>query len=308
LFRTIGADKLRHGAVGAAPSFALIGVLSGPMAKAKQRVPQPIDVPAHVEQARARLATEGALKRTALGPAAVRGLVAEQLGKLGFELTKTAVRRPVAEQLKEALSDGAFIALKRIATHVAGATATEAKGVALTLVSSGAAHLVLRGSEEVLVPAGASVLSRKELVAFLSLSKIVTKAAGAKNGLSLLRSDLTEALEQALPRAPVASFPVKRGDKKPADALLSNLFSAVDATRDAQTGLSFVPSIVARLRSSVSPDAAREALLAAANNGLLELRPEGGINRLSAEELALCPPGPQGTRLSWARRTETVAR
>jgi hypothetical protein len=235
-------------------------------------------------------------------------MVAEELEKLGFERTKTAVRKPIAEQMKQALSDGAFIALKRVATHVAGATATEAKGVALTLVRGGAAHLVLRGKEEVLVPARASVLSRTELVELLSLSKIITKAAGAKNGLSLLRSDLTDALDQILPPNRITSVPSARAEKKPGEALLSSLFSAVDATRDAQTGLSFVPSIVSHLRSSFSSDAAREALLAAANSGLLELRPEGGINRLSAEELSLCPPGPQGTRLSWARRTETAAR
>jgi hypothetical protein len=48
--------------------------------------------------------------------------------------------------------------------------------------------------------------------------------------------------------------------------------------------------------------------VAAAMDGLLELRPEGGIHRLSDEELAACPEGPHGTRLSWARRTEVVAR
>jgi len=61
------------------------------------------------------------------------------------------------------------------------------------------------------------------------------------------------------------------------------------------------------LRPSFTSDAAREALLTAAHSSLLELRPEGGINRLSPEELSLCPPGPQGTRLSWARRTESIS-
>ena len=49
-------------------------------------------------------------------------------------------------------------------------------------------------------------------------------------------------------------------------------------------------------------------LLAAAMAGFLELRPEGGIKRLSEQELLVCPEGPHGTRLSWARRTEMVAR
>ncbi len=278
------------------------------MGKAKQRVAQPlVDVPKRVAEARGRVAAEGAIKLTALGPPAVRGLVAAELGKLGFELTKAAVRKPIAEQLKQALTDGAFIALKRVAAHVAGATATEAKVVALALVANGSARLVLRGQEEVLVPASAGVLSREELSALEAVAKTVVKVASAKNGLALLRSDLIEALADALPPSGLGSVSNARAQKKPADAALSSLLCAVDATRDTQTGLSFVPSIVARLRPSFTSDAAREALLTAAHSGLLELRPEGGINRLSAEELSLCPPGPQGTRLSWARRTESIA-
>jgi len=279
------------------------------MATAKQKVaPPPADVSTWVAKARAQVEAEGAIKLTALGPPAVRALVADELRALGFEHTKTTLRKPIAEQLKQALSDGAFIPLKRAATHVAGASATEAKVAALALVRNGAAHLVLRGKEEVLVPASAGVLSRKELAAFAALAKLVSKAASAKNGLSLLRADLSEALAEALPpRLPPAAADA-RVEKQPGEGALSSLLSAVDATRDAQTGLSFVPSIVAHLRPSFTSDAAREALLTAANSGLLELRPEGGINRLSVEELSLCPPGPQGTRLSWARRTERVAR
>ena len=284
------------------------------MGKAKQKfAPQLADVPARVTQARAQLEAEGAVKLTALGPPATRGLIAAELGKSGFELTASWVRKPIAQQLQQALADGAFIALKGVAAHVAGATATEAKDAALALVASGAGYLVLRGREEVLVPSSAGVLSRKELAAFEALAKVVAKAARAKNGLSLLRSDLTEAFAQALPPgAPVSgsisSVSNARTEKEPRDAALSRLLAAVDATRDAHTGLSFVPSIVLRLRPSFTSDTAREALLTAAHSGLLELRPEGGINRLSAEELSLCPPGPQGTRLSWARRTESVAR
>src|SRR6478752_1578154 len=278
------------------------------MGKAKEKGAEPpADMPARLARACAQLEGEGAIKLTALGPPVVRGLLAAELGKLGFELTKTAARKPIASQLKQSLADGAFIALKRVAAHVAGATPAEAKRVALALVADGAAHLVLRGKEEVLVPASVGVLSSKELAAFEALAKVVAKVARAKNGLSLLRSDLTEALAQALPASAAAPVSNTRAERMPGSAALSSVLSAVDATRDAQTGLSFVPSIVARLRPAFSSDAAREALLVAAHSGLLELRPEGGINRLSPEELSLCPPGPQGTRLSWARRTESIS-
>lgn len=269
-------------------------------------MPDGLDVAQRVALARVQVDAEGAVKLTALGPAAVRGLVAAELAKLGFEVTKSAVRKPVAEQLKQAFADGAFIPLKRVAAHALGATPPEAKRAALGLVASGAAHLVLRGKEEVLVPASAGVLSRKELAELDAFAKNVAKAARAKNGLSLLRADLSEAVARALP--PSSSAPAGPAQGKPAEPVLSSVLAAVEATRDGQTGLSFVPSIVARLRLSLSADAARDALLKAASTGLLELRPEGGINRLSAEELAQCPPGPQGTRLSWARRTENSAR
>jgi hypothetical protein len=86
-------------------------------------------------------------------------------------------------------------------------------------------------------------------------------------------------------------------------ASLTRLLAAVDAVRDERTGMSFVPAIVQRLSSDMAVATAQEALLSAARQELIELRPEGGLGRLSGEELALCPPGPSGTRLSWARRS-----
>ena len=276
------------------------------MGKAKQRAAQQEpDVAQRVAQALAQVEAEGSMKLAALGPAAVRGLVAAELGKLGLEVTKSAVRKPLAEQLKQAFADGAFIPLKRVGAHVAGGSLPEAKQAALGLVASGVAHLVLRGQEEVLVPASAGVLSRKELLELDAFAKSIAKVARAKNGATLLRADIAEVVARALP--PTGSVS-ERAERKPVDTVISSVLSAVEATRDAQTGLSFVPSIVARLRPGLTSDAARDALLKAASGGFLELRPEGGINRLSAEELTLCPPGPQGTRLSWARRTENVVR
>jgi len=275
------------------------------MGKAKQSSARLLDIPQLVSLALAALASDGVVKLNALGPAAVRGQVAAEVAKQGFEQTKSALRKPVMEQLKQALGDGAFIALKRVAAHVSGATAAEAKSAALRLVAGGAAHLVLRGTEEVLVPISTAVLSRKELLDLNTFAKQVAKAAAAKNGLSLLHADVTEAVARAVP--PSSAKSGARVEKEAVDPVLTSVLSAVDATRDQSTGLSFVPSIVARLRPSFSSDVARAALLTAADSGLLELRPEGGINRLSAEELNLCLPGPQGTRLSWARRTENSA-
>ena len=267
------------------------------------------------DSARARLESEGAIKLSSLGTKSVRATLVSRLTAQGFEVTGTTVRRPLNAQLTAALAHGAFIPLKSVASHVVGSTTTEAKQAVRSLVASGAAKLVLRGTEEVVVPSDAPVLTRDELARFAEVAKVVAKAAKSKSGASLLRSDLAEALGHVLRDAPSAgkhtsspNLTAARVNNGGRSTLVGRLLSAVDATRDPRTGLSFVPKIVAKLRPVLDAQAAAAILVAVAREGLLELRPEGGINRLSEEELSMCPPGPQGTRLSWARRTQEVGR
>jgi hypothetical protein len=272
-----------------------------------------------LQAARARLDLDGALKLTTVGTKATRDVLVSQLVAQGFEVTKTMLRTPLDVQLTTALSNGAFIPLKAVASHVMGATAAEAKQAVLALVAAGSAKLVLRSTEQVVVPSRTSVLSGAELARFAEIAKLVAKTA--KSGASLLRSDLEELLTKVLPDVSLAAshhekspqtLPArhKTAERAPLvePPLVGRLLSAVDATRDSRTGLSFVPTIVKQLRPELDAKAAAAMLVAAAGEGLLELRPEGGINRLSEEELSMCPPGPQGTRLSWVRRTEGVAR
>ena len=264
------------------------------------------------QSACAKLESDGALPLSALGSKASRAALVAQLAARGFEVTRTMVRKPLDVQLTGALSNGAFVPLKSVGSSVVGSSAAEAKKAVLALIASGRAKLVLRGTEEVVVPRDAVVLLPAELARFGEVAKMVAKAAKSKR--ALLRCDLTEALAGVLPdaaspggkrdaRANLTPERLKNGERS---ALVNRLLSAVDATRDVSTGLSFVPAIVARLRQELDAQSVAAILLAAAGDGLLELRPEGGINRLSDEELSMCPPGPQGTRLSWARRTEVV--
>jgi hypothetical protein len=288
------------------------------MSKAKAgpgRTRATADPDALFEKARGVLERESAMKLSSLGPPALRPELVARLVQEGYEATKTTLRKPIKAQLMHALADGAFISLKSAASQLVGASSTDAKAAALGLVAAGKAKLVLRGTEEVVVPPDAPTLSSKELIALGGFVKRVAKAIGSKTGTSLLLADVAEEIGPFLHSPAIGKtalrptrVPVAAGTqgRAPFGSPMNSLLSAVDATRDPRTGLSFVPAIVARLKAELDSARVSAALLEAARNGLLELRPEGGIQRLSREELLVCPPGPQGTRLSWARRPDRL--
>jgi hypothetical protein len=262
------------------------------------------DTAALLAAALARLAEDKAITLSSVGPSSVRDELAETLRRLGFEVGPKFVRVPITEQLELALRDGGYIALKTLGAHVQGATATEARKAALLLAERGAAHLALRTHSETLVPTTADVVAGGDLAAAAAqagqLAKYLQKAR--KKGMSVLRSDAREFLERTLgDHHPSSALKAGRGSELP------RVLRAVDSAKDASLGLSFVPTIVALLAPDLDRDAAKVALLEAASRGLLELRPEGGLGRLSETERLSCPEGPQGTRLSWARRTEASA-
>lgn len=77
-------------------------------------------------------------------------------------------------------------------------------------------------------------------------------------------------------------------------ALYKNIKPSVD--------LAFVPDAVRSLRAKgYSLSKIHEALYQAGRAEMIELRPESGLNVRTQEEMALSPPGPQGTRLTFAR-------
>ncbi len=253
----------------------------------------------------ATLDRDKAVARSTLGPPSVRDDLVETLRRRGYEVGPKFVRVPIPDQLEQALGDGSYIALKTLGAHVRGATPSEARKAALLLVERGGAHLVLRTNSETLVPSTADVVTGKDLAAAAArasdLAKSLQKAA-RKKGTSVLRSDVQELLDRALEDRPHGS--ARKADPTSA---MPRVLRAVDKARDATLGLSFVPKIVALLAPDLDRDAAKVALLDAASRGLVELRPEGGLGRLSEAERLSCPEGPQGTRLSWARRTEASA-
>lgn len=132
--------------------------------------------------------------------------------------------------------------------------------------------------------------------------------------ISLSRADLISAMD----RATVRSSEVTHGGvtwhmlaplvaatsapTKPRGVPRLHALAAARAELDPTLGLAFVPRMVDRLvASGYSQRDAQSAILAAYGAGLLELRPEGGIARLSQAEMEKSLRGPQQTRLSWAR-------
>jgi len=278
------------------------------MAQRKQATPA-VDVAALEAQLRAALECEGALKLSSVKPAALRTTIAESLSRGGFEVTKSFIRRPLKTQLLEALEHGALVPLKSLTTHVRGATAPELKRLIDDAVQEGLARRVLRGAAESLVSADVRVLSATELQALrlrvVGLGKALEKVSKTP-GLSVLASDATEALNEAMTaldaRRTVNGTQASVVQRKVPDEAMGELLTAVDLTRDERTGLSFVPAVVGRLSPRLDTSTAVKLLLSAAERELLELRPEGGIGRLSEAEISVCPVGPHGTRLSWTRR------
>lgn len=283
--------------------------------------PSATDVERTLLELRERLRAEGALKLTSLAPKSLRGSLVSQLASEGYELTRTWLRRPLHAQIREALAHGALVTRKDLSSLVRGASTAEVARALTELSRAGEVFLVLRGKHETFTGASTELLAGESLRslsdAMARLSKVLS-AANKKRGAALLRSDVQELLAQAnawLP-ARTADAPRESLERDRANAghaaergrsetgQRASLLDALDATRDERTGLSFVPRLMGHLLPDVPLAMAHEVLLEAARDEVIELRPEGGLGRLSTQELELCPPGPGGTRLSWARRVD----
>ena len=226
-------------------------------------------------------------------------------------------QRLLREQLHDALSREEAIAVSELPGRVRGASSAELAQAIDACVARGELRRILRGRAEYVVGTRHAMLGERRLSAlreaFTDLAKMLD-AVGKKKNVGLLASDIEQMLSAAQrvlaedsPPTPPSGADADDALTLPAPAVARDphdeLLAALDAARDAQNGMSFVPAVVRRLSRSMSVADAIEILLRAARRELIELRPEGGFARLSEEELALCPPGPAGTRLSWARRS-----
>lgn len=285
-----------------------------PRASGKRAVPvSPGDLELGLAALRERLRAEGAVKLSTIVPKAARGELGARLVAEGYELTGTWLRRPLRDQMRDALGHGAALTKKGLASAVRGAAGPELTRVASELEKAGELHRVLRGKSETFTGSGAAVLSTPSLAA---LKPVIAQLSGAlaavsrKKGMTLLASDVDDwlvaargVLDRNAANGRAAGGRVALSESGGAGSS-GPLLDALDATRDVQTGLSFVPRVVERLLPRISLAVAHEMLLQAARDERIELRPEGGLARLTSAELELCPAGPGGMRLSWARRLE----
>lgn len=252
------------------------------------------DVDALVARAESVLASDGSIPVANLGPKTVRADVARALAARGFDVGKSKVERSARDRVRALLADGAFLPIASMKTRVPGLSPARAKEIVAELVAAGEARVVLRTAKETLVPARAPTIDAREIAALgRALGDLAkTCAAATKKGVGLLREDVDVVLARARELAPDA----RRSGAPPPRPLED----VIRGFADGATGLAFVPSVVEALAPR-SPRDVHADLLRAAAAGRIELRPEGGLGRLSQRERDACVPGPDGGVLSWAR-------
>jgi len=138
------------------------------------------------------------------------------------------------------------------------------------------------------------------------LDELVAKQ-GHKDRSALLRAWLS----QAGPTANTAAAPNERtapdpASTSPSPSLVEELCAAL--RREERHGLIYLPNAIRTLHPPVALGLLHASLLALAERGTLELRPESGAEFLSPNDAALCPRGPRDTVLSYARWVKDAGR
>jgi hypothetical protein len=307
------------------------------MRRAPLKTAIPVDLEALGPTLVAALEARGMLGRRELGQLGVPKSQLEQalawLGARDFETIRRGVRIPLRVQVLRAVAERRAVSLRELSRLVCGSTASEVKTVAVQLAKEGTIRIVLRTQREVLVSPHLGVLDRNQLRTLgriaATLAAQCRKAAQAKAyPLTLLQGDIREALSEFLMPPADASWeqpPVSPGVAEttggehttsaesgppnpspdqagpPRASLVPIVVAELARSTDPSVGLGFVPTVVRALQAENSVKDLQTALLEAVTKGQIELRPDAGLGRFSQEELDLCPPGPEGSRLAWAR-------
>lgn len=282
--------------------------------KAGGKTPDPELIQRALVKARATLTEKGVAGGALLGAARLRPSVVSTLQEEGFELVGNKVRVRLESQLIDLVSSGAHTPLTQLQKRLSGTTAAEAKRLATKLTLRGDAQLVLREKVLTLVPKTEVTLAQAELKQLVtemdSRLKWLKKAMNGKAPAGVLKADLKESLTgwsqlASAERSPQATLATPKA-VAPKTNHWKLIRGALLALANEDTGLARVPEIGRRLHVESPAVDLKAELLEAYQNGLVELRPEGGIGRLSIEDAALCPTGAGGIPLSWIRLLEEV--
>jgi len=225
-----------------------------------------------------------------------RRLLVDALVARGFELAGTKVRVSLASQVDAVVGDQP-VALDSLPKQVTGGTAAEVRRVVHESARTGHVRIVLRGGTRCIAKESPALLAPSDLDALeavtLALGRLV-KSIRSKKGqprTTLLRSELDALLT-----------PLGRCARVPQTTSVSEeVLRHLRSTADVTTRMVSVPAALRSLPATISLDVAREALETLAREQRIELRPESGVELLSPEAKALCPVGPRGSVLSYAR-------
>lgn len=285
------------------------------MATKRAAAPILVDWNNAVLAAEARLRTSRFVKAselTRLGvPKAQHAEFLLRLAAKGFERVKTGVRAPLVQQIVGAVAERKQVALKGLEKLLAGATAREVKVLASELVVQGRVRRLLRGKTEWLTVPDIDVLAVDELRVVqrvaLALAAASKKAlANQRSKLALWRRDTDELIAELDAVRTALANPSALGccpaSTNVAASDSQRILAALIEETDDHLQLAYVPAAVRR--SDLAEPAAQMALLALAEAGSIELRADSGSTRFSEDDLRVAPPGPDGSRLLWARIVE----
>lgn len=235
------------------------------------------------------------LTRRKLTPEA-QGALLLRLEERGLQRFGKGVRVPLEAQILALVQGGSRLPLKDLGKRVKGAAKPELSAALDRLVRAGEARVIVRTQVEVLVGAGDKVLAPAEIAALAKLSIQVAKLlkkVGAKGvPRTLLREDLTSLLA---PFVAAGRVPAAEGSRL-------RVIEALSRLADPVLQLVRIPALVRALVPDLPLAEVHRVLLAEADAGAIELRPEAGAEFLDPADAALCPAGPRGTVLSYARR------
>lgn len=228
----------------------------------------------------------------------------DALARSGFEAGKRFFRLGLTSQVQALLAEHGSVPVSTLKSRLAGLEAAgELKEAVADLHRGRAARLVLRDGTALLVSPQTEVLDRAALDSALKLAVgLVRLLRAAKTSakkappVQLAASDLRRSVAAI---SPASSPPpaLRAAPPSPLDVLLT----AVEDLISDREPMAFIPSLVDALSETIPAAEVTKLLLDAAVLGLIELRPDSGVQLVAPELLAVCPRGPTGVPLTFAR-------